>query len=279
MKAAQDQLERLISPGNGAPIAPAEEVARMLDLYEKLSQDDKAALIIHVAEAYMSRPSEPHSVPHGDPSSPATIAAFFSPYSDVRYEKVWHAMTIAEGGVGFLVDVRGVAVTWRDLKQRVGGLGDGRIVLGFFHDGMRGDVVAFVEIGFFEEVKGDVQAIVTDANPVYPTNPSTAIFYSINSPHAGLTGIDMGHMLLKRCVPHLFSNYRITTFCTLSPIPGFRSWFESKATAGEVAGSAVEPEYRLTDAQLSRILGPETWIEDESFAEEVRIPLTRWCAR
>ncbi|KXS18044.1 MCD-domain-containing protein [Gonapodya prolifera JEL478] len=331
------QLELIANSKTGTPFAPPAEVDRFLYLYNALGPKDKEVVVADIATAYAA--PRPKSLPQGRPSSPETIAAFFSPYSGVRYEKVWYSMSIADGAIGALVDIRGVAsklqrhsppsdvslrnltdslrrhlvpifnssalhfqpITWDsparilervmhheavhpmkgwdDVKQRVGGFGDGRIVLGFFHEGMKDDVVAFVEIGFFEEVRGDVTAIINDPAPVLPTHPSTAIFYSITSPHPGLTGIDMGHMLIKRCVPYLFSNYRITTFCTLSPIPGFRAWFEARVKAGEVSGDGVEQGWRLTQAQLDRLLGSEGWIEDAQLVEEVRLPVTRWCAR
>lgn len=62
-----------------------------------------------------------------------------------------------------------------------------------------------------------------------PFAPSTAIFYSISSTQAGLTGIDLGNFLIKQVVSKLKKEVpSLVTFSTLSPMPGFLKWLLTK---------------------------------------------------
>ena len=63
-----------------------------------------------------------------------------------------------------------------------------------------------------------------------PTEADTAIFYSISNCQEGLRGVSLGNFLIKlwsptsrRELPH------ITTFATLSPVPGFGDWLRQEA--------------------------------------------------
>lgn len=52
-----------------------------------------------------------------------------------------------------------------------------------------------------------------------------AIFYSITSTQKGLQGIELGKHLIKNAVRNLQAEHpNLSTFSTLSPIPGFRDW-------------------------------------------------------
>lgn len=58
--------------------------------------------------------------------------------------------------------------------------------------------------------------------------PTHAIFYSVNASHAALKGMDMATSLIKRTAAELQHLYpSITTFSTLSPIPGLIDWLKS----------------------------------------------------
>ena len=67
----------------------------------------------------------------------------------------------------------------------------------------------------------------------HPTNvgraPTVAAFYSISSTQPGLRGVDLGQILIKQAVLHLQREFEsIDTFVTLSPLPRFRKWLQSK---------------------------------------------------
>ena len=57
------------------------------------------------------------------------------------------------------------------------------------------------------------------------SDPTCAIYYSINSPHAALGGLNLAESLLKRTASELSCIYpSIQVHSTLSPIPGFMKW-------------------------------------------------------
>ncbi len=58
-----------------------------------------------------------------------------------------------------------------------------------------------------------------------PTTADTAIFYSIWNVEPGWVGLPGGRVLLERAIEELRAELPgLTTFATLSPIPGFRRW-------------------------------------------------------
>ncbi len=68
-----------------------------------------------------------------------------------------------------------------------------------------------------------------DSESVLDPDHNTAIFYSITSSQTGLSGIDLGNLLIKTAVAELSSrNPAIKTWCTLSPIPKFASWLQTE---------------------------------------------------
>ena len=53
----------------------------------------------------------------------------------------------------------------------------------------------------------------------------TAVFYSISNCQAGLAGVSFGNFLIKQVAADLSRDLpQLSTFATLSPIPGFRPW-------------------------------------------------------
>ena len=57
------------------------------------------------------------------------------------------------------------------------------------------------------------------------TGADTAIFYSITNCQSGLRGISFGSFLIKQVTERLAAEQAtLTTFSTLSPIPGFAAW-------------------------------------------------------
>lgn len=117
-----------------------------------------------------------------------------------------------------------------DLLRRVGGLGPGRIVFGLFSKAMPNEPLAFVEVALVKGIATSIQKVLNDPAPgvdIPPTQADTAIFYSITQAQKGLTGVDLGHMLLKKVLVDLQSTLpNIKTFCTLSPMPTFAKWFD-----------------------------------------------------
>ena len=113
--------------------------------------------------------------------------------------------------------------SWVDLKNR---LDADRRCYAFFHPRMPTEPFIFVEVALVKGIADNVQKLLDPAAPQEdPRDADTAIFYSISNTQEGLRGIGFGGFLIKQVVDDLAKQFpRLSTFSTLSPIPGFRRW-------------------------------------------------------
>jgi malonyl-CoA decarboxylase len=120
--------------------------------------------------------------------------------------------------------------SWEDLKNR---LDRDRRCYAFFHPRMPNEPLIFVEIALAKGLPESVQVLLDEQAPIGEVRKAdTAVFYSISNAQKGLRGISLGNLLLKRVIADLQRDLPwLTTFCTLSPIPGFRRWLERAAPA------------------------------------------------
>jgi malonyl-CoA decarboxylase len=84
-------------------------------------------------------------------------------------------------------------------------------------------------------------------------SPSVAAFYSIsNLQPLSLAGIGLGEYLIKKAVAELQAEFHgdIETYCTLSPLPDFRSWL--KATVSGTGKFALHESSSLLTVQTGR---------------------------
>lgn len=133
---------------------------------------------------------------------------------------------------------------WDDLRSRVEPVD--RRCYGFFHPQMRDDPLIFVEVALTPQIPGSIHEVISeDRTVVPPSDANCAIFYSISNCQVGLKGIPFGNHLIKRVVGLLRTELpHLTTFATLSPVPGFAKWL-----AKEQAADAPVPG----DAELRRL--------------------------
>ena len=130
---------------------------------------------------------------------------------------------------------------WDDLRRRVEPAD--RRCYAFFHPAMPDDPLIFVEVALVKGVPNSVQAILAENREILdPESADTAVFYSISNCQAGLRGVSFGNSLIKQVVEDLQAEVKsITTFVTLSPIPGFCRWLSQSVSdqpdAGAVAGA------------------------------------------
>jgi malonyl-CoA decarboxylase len=180
---------------------------------------------------------------------------------------------------------------WDDLRRR---LAADRRCFAFFHPALPGEPLIFVEVALVRGLSGSVRALLerdTDeaAQLRRAREADTAIFYSISNCQDGLRGISFGNFLIKQVVEELRAELPgVGLFSTLSPVPGFRRWLESKevrnlnlsdeeANALFVAtGIPYEPENVL--ATLRSVLSNESWTKMTATAHAVRPILLRLCA-
>jgi malonyl-CoA decarboxylase len=131
---------------------------------------------------------------------------------------------------------------WDDLRRRVEPVD--RRCYGFFHPQMADDPLIFVEVALTENLPSAIHQIIADERKtVDPHEAICAIFYSISNCQDGLRGIPFGNFLIKRVVGLLRDELpQLSTFATLSPIPGFASWLTQER--GKDAGVPGDQELR-----------------------------------
>ncbi len=121
---------------------------------------------------------------------------------------------------------------WDDLRSRVEPAD--RRCYGFFHPQMPHEPLIFVEVALTNALPGAIGQILSDQRPlVDPQRASHAIFYSISNCQDGLRGIPFGNFLIKRVVGLLKEELsQLSTFATLSPLPGFAGWLKQELGEG-----------------------------------------------
>ena len=159
---------------------------------------------------------------------------------------------------------------WDDLRRR---LAPDRRCFGFFHPALPGEPLIFVEVALVEDLATAVQPLLAadgddDAARARAARADTAIFYSISNCQDGLRGVSFGNFLIKQVVEELKAELpQIRQFSTLSPVPGFRRWLETRLAAGDGM-----------DAALPGLLKQDGWWRDPAQAEALRRPLLRLAA-
>ncbi len=116
--------------------------------------------------------------------------------------------------------------SWSDLRDR---LDSDRRLYALFHPRMPEEPLAFVEVALVKGMSASIQTLLDEQAPLGdPENADTAIFYSISNTQRGLKGIAFGEYLIKMVVQQLARDLPgIKSYCTLSPVPGFRGWLKS----------------------------------------------------
>ncbi|MCL2830687.1 MAG: malonyl-CoA decarboxylase [Betaproteobacteria bacterium] len=174
--------------------------------------------------------------------------------------------------------------SWGDLKNR---LDSDRRCYAFFHPRMPEEPLIFVEVALINQLAGNVQNLLDEQAPIFDARRAdTAIFYSISNTQVGLRGVSFGHFLLKRVIDDLKHDLpRLTTFATLSPLPGLRRWAKGNKAAWEHAVDEAELE-RIASAAgieagrdaLAALLETPDWFGNERLRRLLQAPLTRLAA-
>jgi malonyl-CoA decarboxylase len=156
--------------------------------------------------------------------------------------------------------------SWTNMQRR---LAADRRCFGFFHPGLPDDPLIFVQVALTREISSAIQPILDAPPAARNLTPTTAIFYSISNCQRGLNGIPFGNLLIKRVVTELHRELPgLTTFSTLSPIPGFRRWIERNE----------EEAARLSAVARAMLEAPHWWERPEDCAA-LELPLTSAAAR
>ena len=121
---------------------------------------------------------------------------------------------------------------WDDLRRRLDPTD--RRCFAFFHPSLVDEPLIFVEVALSRAVPDSIAAVLDEApkNGSVPA-PTTAVFYSISNCQDGLKGISFGNFLIKQVAEDLLRERpSLTTFITLSPVPGFARWLEPRPQRG-----------------------------------------------
>lgn len=122
-----------------------------------------------------------------------------------------------------------------DLADR---LGEDRRCYVLEHAALPGRPSNVVWVALWQGVAGSVDAILDPAAPTLdPAAADTAVFYSIWGVEPGLRRMAGGGRLIEGAVEALRAELPgLRTFVTLSPIPGFRSWWEARHPGADPPG-------------------------------------------
>jgi malonyl-CoA decarboxylase len=113
---------------------------------------------------------------------------------------------------------------WADLRRR---LQPDRRLFAFFHPVWPDEPLIFVEVALVKHMPAAIGPLL-DRNLPPEANENQykiATFYSISNCQPGLKGVNLGNFLIKRVAEELKKEFpKLSTFCTLSPIPSFAHW-------------------------------------------------------
>ncbi|OXB80013.1 UNVERIFIED_CONTAM: hypothetical protein H355_014057 [Colinus virginianus] len=231
-------------------------------------------------------------------------------YLKPRYRGLFQQLGRLEGGLRFLVELRGdlveglasKAVDGPHVKEMSGVLKN--MLSEWFSTGFLNlervtwqspcEVLQKISDLKNESLKKVVKAIVKEIQPLETEDAdkiTTAIFYSISLTQQGLQGVELGTYLIKRVVKELQKELpQIKTFSTLSPIPGFTKWLvgllSSQTKELEKNELFTESERHelsqitgdCTTETLKKLLNNNEWVRSEKLVSALRVPLMRLCA-
>lgn len=143
--------------------------------------------------------------------------------------------------------------SWSALRSRLEP--SDRRCFAFFHPSMLDEPLMFVEVALTQSDPSTVREVLVPSRSVldaYETD--TAVFYSISNCQKGLAGVSFGNFLIKQVARELSEQLpNLSTFRTLSPVPGFMNWVNSMSEKGIERGSLEEPNEPV-DVQIHEAL-------------------------
>ena len=143
---------------------------------------------------------------------------------------------------------------WDDLRARIDP--PDRRCYAFFHPALVDEPLIFVEVALTREIPDAIAPILDRKRaPLDPRAARIAVFYAISNCHRGLTGVNFGSFLLKQVAEEIsrqFSN--LSTFVTLSPVPGFVDWLHRERATP--SSHAILPADRTALAYLDEASWP-----------------------
>ncbi len=161
---------------------------------------------------------------------------------------------------------------WDELRRRTDG--PDRRCYAFFHPALVDEPLIFVEVALTRDIPGAIAPILSpQRDAVEPDKMRTAAFYSISNCQRGLAGVSFGNFLIKQVVEEISRELpRLSTFVTLSPVPGFAAWLKRERA------EPASPALSVSDRAALAALDEAGWWRDAEAAERVKDPLMRAAA-
>lgn len=250
-KAAESRRQELFRRLNLAPGGTAQLVEMRRQLIEVMQDRDDLRSVdadfVHLFTSWFNRGFL--LLRRIDWSTPASVLEKI-----IRYEAV-HAIG-----------------SWAELRGRIDP--PDRRCYAFFHPALVDEPLVFVQVALTRAMSDTIGPVLaTERQILDQSDVNTAVFYSITSCQRGLVGISFGHFLIKQVAEEISREFpRVSTFVTLSPIPGFSKWLAHERTA-DGAHSLDE-----SDRTTLQSLDTPNWHEDPTQQRSLREPLLRAAA-
>jgi len=161
---------------------------------------------------------------------------------------------------------------WDDLRRRIDP--PDRRCYAFFHPALVDDPLIFVEVALTREIPTAIAPILTSQREVIqPDRASIGVFYSISNCQRGLTGVTFGHFLIKQVAEEITREIaNISTFVTLSPVPGLAEWLARERAREDSRVLSEEDRAALANLDV------QGWWQIPGPRETVQEPLLRAAA-
>lgn len=158
---------------------------------------------------------------------------------------------------------------WDDLRARIDS--PDRRCYAFFHPALVDEPLIFVEVALTRDIPAAIAPILAlKREPLDPERATTAVFYSISNCQHGLSGVSFGSFLIKQVVADITRDMpKLSTFVTLSPVPGFARWLTEERG---------QPALAEADRKAFMALDKPEWWTDAAAVEDMREPMLRAAA-
>lgn len=133
---------------------------------------------------------------------------------------------------------------------------DDRRVIVIEHQALPGRPINVLWVALCDGLPPTLDQIVDPQTPVLdPLAADTAVFYSIWNAEAGLSGLGRGRELVSGATGLLRQELRqLETLTTMSPVPGFHKWAESRAHDMDLMARCAR--YLTAEGADGRLLDP-----------------------
>ena len=123
--------------------------------------------------------------------------------------------------------------SWAELRRRLQPAD--RRCFAFFHPQLNDEPLIFVEVALTTAIPACIETVLSpERQPIAAETATTAAFYSISNCQEGLRGVSFGNFLIKQVVEDLKRELPgLSTFITLSPVPGFARWLAQERQNAE----------------------------------------------